>query len=84
MNDHSYLCGLCDTWHLPGECPGGAPAPQRDYCPRCREQRRGDGLLVSTYDARGKPVQACSVCGWGTVKAPRTPRKRGRRARARR
>lgn len=73
MNEREAMCPLCDGYHVPGKCPDGLKIELK-FCPRCREQGRGDGLLVTTAG-----VQACVSCGFGTRKAPKPVRKRGRR-----
>lgn len=67
------LCPLCDTYHVPGQCLDGLTI-RLLFCPRCRQNGKGDGVLVSTGSG-----QACAVCGYGTTTAPRTARKGKRR-----
>lgn len=82
--DRSYLCGLCDRYHVAGNCPDGAPAPVLTICPRCDAEGRGKGLLVKGINTEtGREYYACAEprCRYGQTVAKK--RTRGRRGRGR-
>lgn len=73
------LCGHCDTYHVPGECPDGAPAPSI-YCPWCARDGRGRmNELTRLINTDTMQYQlACIRCTYGHTQAKRRGKRGGR------